>query len=101
MHDPDYRTAQKDWASFVETLTQKIIESDETIPELPVKDVVSQRITSVILPIVLSLQNWLNLRLIQPRFLGSIEMSDSVLTPLHTKLDIPQMTLCLWYAYYK
>lgn len=43
MHDPDYRVAQKDWASFVESLTQKIIEADETVPELPVKDVVSQR----------------------------------------------------------
>lgn len=40
MHDPDYRAAQKDWASFVESLTQKIIEVDETVPELPVKDIV-------------------------------------------------------------
>jgi Conserved hypothetical protein (DUF2461) len=40
-HDTDYRTSQKDWASFVESLTQKIVELDETIPELPVKDVVS------------------------------------------------------------
>jgi hypothetical protein len=49
VHDPDYRTAQKDWASFVESLTQKIIEVDETVPELPVKDVVSQRSTNAIL----------------------------------------------------
>lgn len=49
MHDPDYRIAQKDWASFVESLTQKIIEADETVPELPVKDVVSQRNTNTIL----------------------------------------------------
>lgn len=29
----------KDWQSFVETMTEKIIEVDETIPELPFKDV--------------------------------------------------------------
>lgn len=45
VHDPDYRAAQKDWATFVESITQKIIEVDETIPELPVKDVVSQHVT--------------------------------------------------------
>ncbi|KAI0097242.1 hypothetical protein GGR51DRAFT_541471 [Nemania sp. FL0031] len=40
MHDPEYRRSLKDWESFVETLTQKIIEADETIPELPLKDVI-------------------------------------------------------------
>ncbi|KAF2421242.1 hypothetical protein EJ08DRAFT_641439 [Tothia fuscella] len=40
MHDPDYRNAQKDWTSFLENLTEKVIEADETIPELPVKDIV-------------------------------------------------------------
>ncbi|KAJ2968149.1 hypothetical protein NUW58_g10283 [Xylaria curta] len=39
-HDPEYRRALKDWESFVETLTQKIIDADETIPELPLKDVI-------------------------------------------------------------
>lgn len=39
-HDADYRTAKKDWDSFCESLTEKIIEKDDTIPELPVKDVV-------------------------------------------------------------
>ncbi|TWU73086.1 hypothetical protein ED733_004123 [Metarhizium rileyi] len=39
-HDDEYRRALKDWQSFVETITQKIIEVDETIPELPVKDVI-------------------------------------------------------------
>ncbi|KMU77364.1 hypothetical protein DIZ76_012681 [Coccidioides immitis] len=39
-HDSDYRTSQKDWEAFVEKLTEKIIEKDSTIPELPVKDVV-------------------------------------------------------------
>lgn len=29
-----------DWNSYVEALTEKIIEADETIPELPVKDVI-------------------------------------------------------------
>ncbi|KAI1132871.1 hypothetical protein F5Y10DRAFT_171194 [Nemania abortiva] len=40
MHDPEYRRSLKDWESFVETLTEKIIEADETIPELPLKDVI-------------------------------------------------------------
>ncbi|KIW57111.1 hypothetical protein PV05_05709 [Exophiala xenobiotica] len=40
MHDPDYRQSWKDWQSFVETLTEKISEIDETIPELPPKDLV-------------------------------------------------------------
>ena len=38
MHDPDYRQSKKDWDTFVESLTEKIIEKDETIPELPPKD---------------------------------------------------------------
>ncbi|EEA26944.1 conserved hypothetical protein [Talaromyces marneffei ATCC 18224] len=37
-HDADYRASKKDWDTFVETLTEKIIEKDETIPELPAKD---------------------------------------------------------------
>ncbi|KIW10164.1 hypothetical protein PV08_11125 [Exophiala spinifera] len=40
MHDPDYRQSWKDWESFVETLTERISEIDETIPELPPKDLV-------------------------------------------------------------
>ncbi|KAJ5595542.1 uncharacterized protein N7459_001750, partial [Penicillium hispanicum] len=39
-HDPDYRAAKKDFETFVETLTAKIIDKDSTIPELPVKDLV-------------------------------------------------------------
>lgn len=39
-HDPDYRQAWKDFESFVESLTEKIAEVDETIPELPPKDLV-------------------------------------------------------------
>ena len=40
LHDPDYRTSWKDWESFVESLTEKLMEKDETIPELPPKDLV-------------------------------------------------------------
>lgn len=38
MHDADYRSSKADWDSFVDSLTEKIIEKDETIPELPPKD---------------------------------------------------------------
>ena len=38
MHDADYRQSKKDFDTFVESLTEKIIEKDETIPELPPKD---------------------------------------------------------------
>ena len=38
LHDADYRASQADWNSFVESLTEKIIEKDETVPELPPKD---------------------------------------------------------------
>ena len=40
VHDPDYRQSQKDFNSFVEQLTERIIEVDDTIPELPPKDLV-------------------------------------------------------------
>lgn len=39
-HDGEYRRALQDWNSFVERATESIIEVDETIPELPVKDVI-------------------------------------------------------------
>ncbi|KAI1208255.1 uncharacterized protein F4807DRAFT_432193 [Annulohypoxylon truncatum] len=39
-NDKEYRRSLKDWESFVETLTEKIIDIDDTIPELPIKDVV-------------------------------------------------------------
>ena len=48
MHDPDYRTSLKDFNSFVERLTEKVIEADETIPELPIKDVVSVQTSETI-----------------------------------------------------
>ncbi|KLJ12847.1 hypothetical protein EMPG_12165 [Blastomyces silverae] len=40
MHDADFRTSQRDWVTFVESLTEKITEKDSTIPELPAKDLV-------------------------------------------------------------
>ena len=43
MHDPDYRAALQDFTTFTEHVSEKVIEADETIPELPVKDVVSIR----------------------------------------------------------
>lgn len=42
-HDPDYRAAKRDFETFVETLTSKIIDKDSTIPELPIKDLVSMQ----------------------------------------------------------
>jgi len=46
-HDPDYRTSLKDFDSFLQALTEKIIELDETVPELPVKDIVSMIIVEL------------------------------------------------------
>lgn len=40
MHDAEFRQAENDWKSFVEKLTEKLAEIDDTVPELPVKDVV-------------------------------------------------------------
>jgi hypothetical protein len=42
VHDPDYRVAMQDFNTFIERVSEKIIEADELIPELPVKDVVSR-----------------------------------------------------------
>ncbi|KAL1311348.1 hypothetical protein AAFC00_001522 [Neodothiora populina] len=39
MHDPDYRASLSDWNTFIEVVTQKLCEIDDTIPELPVKDI--------------------------------------------------------------
>lgn len=41
VHDPDFRVAFQDFTTFAEKVSEKVIEADETIPELPVKDVVS------------------------------------------------------------
>ncbi|KAL8654633.1 MAG: hypothetical protein Q9210_001390 [Variospora velana] len=40
MHDADYRQSKKDWDSFIEKMTERMTEIDETIPELPAKDLV-------------------------------------------------------------
>ncbi|GAB7352586.1 hypothetical protein MBLNU459_g2968t1 [Dothideomycetes sp. NU459] len=40
MHDADYRTSLKDWDTLVETLTGELVKIDDTIPELPTKDIV-------------------------------------------------------------
>ncbi|KAL9008400.1 MAG: hypothetical protein Q9173_006471 [Seirophora scorigena] len=40
IHDADYRQSKKDWDAFVEKMTEKMTEIDETIPELPAKDLV-------------------------------------------------------------
>lgn len=40
VHDPDFRQSEKDWHSFVEKMTETLTTIDDTIPELPVKDVV-------------------------------------------------------------
>ncbi|KAK4162862.1 hypothetical protein QBC43DRAFT_240146 [Cladorrhinum sp. PSN259] len=38
-NDKEYRRALQDWETYVTSLTQRIIEVDPTIPELPFKDV--------------------------------------------------------------
>lgn len=39
-HDEEYRRALKDWESYVTTLTNRLIDLDPTIPELPLRDVI-------------------------------------------------------------
>ncbi|KAM3415278.1 hypothetical protein BST61_g8808 [Cercospora zeina] len=40
LHDPDFRQAEKDFHTFVEAMTETLATIDDTIPELPVKDVI-------------------------------------------------------------
>lgn len=40
VHDRDFRQSEKDWKSFVEAVTERLTEKDETIPDLPPKDLV-------------------------------------------------------------
>ncbi|WPG97720.1 Hypothetical protein R9X50_00050100 [Acrodontium crateriforme] len=40
MHDAEFRQSEQDWYSMVETLTEKLTEIDDTVPELPVKDLI-------------------------------------------------------------
>jgi len=46
VNDAEFRQAEKDWHSFVEQLTERLAAIDDTIPELPVKDVVSTKVTA-------------------------------------------------------
>lgn len=49
VHDPDYRQSLKDFNALLEVVTEKLIMVDETIPELPVKDIVCIRVRGVAL----------------------------------------------------
>jgi uncharacterized protein (TIGR02453 family) len=40
LHDKDFRQSEKDWKSFVDQMTEKLTEVDDTLPELPAKDIV-------------------------------------------------------------
>lgn len=40
MHDPDFRAAERDFRTFLAVLQERLVALDETIPELPLKDVV-------------------------------------------------------------
>ncbi len=42
-NDKDFRNSLKDFESFIEELSQLVIERDPTIPELPKKDIVRFR----------------------------------------------------------
>jgi hypothetical protein len=46
VHDPDYRASWKDFETFLDALTQGITTVDETVPELPIKDIVSTALPS-------------------------------------------------------
>ncbi|KAF1963181.1 hypothetical protein CC80DRAFT_487575 [Byssothecium circinans] len=39
-HDADYQASLDDFKSFLEKLSEKVMEADDTIPELPVKDII-------------------------------------------------------------
>ena len=45
-HDADYRTSLQDFTTFLEKLSEKVVEADGTVPELPVKDIVRQTSSS-------------------------------------------------------
>ena len=40
VHDPDYRQSWNDFTSWLECLQTRLVELDETIPELPTKDII-------------------------------------------------------------
>jgi hypothetical protein len=84
VHDPDYRQSWKDWESFVEALTEKITEIDDTVPELPPKDLVCSTILS----------SWFSGRTndLDHRSSGSTAISGSLLTLHHTRYVAPQQS---------
>ena len=49
MHDADYRQSKKDFDAFVEKMTDRMTEIDETIPELPPKDLVNKLSLEIVL----------------------------------------------------
>lgn len=56
MHDPDYRASWKDFETFLDALTQGIVTVDETVPELPLKDIVSLTFAFICSSLVSDLQ---------------------------------------------
>ena len=75
MHDPEYRRALKDFQSFIECLSERITEIDDTIPELPTKDIVCKR---PCLYIIKKEKNFLRAKKGKSRFSESIATLDLV-----------------------
>ena len=50
VNEEDFRNSQKDFASFIEQLSELVTEKDSTIPELPSKDIVCWIPRSILLP---------------------------------------------------
>ena len=48
VHDPDFRQSEKDFYSFTTKLTERLVEIDDTVPELPVKDIVSSSLHAIL-----------------------------------------------------
>lgn len=89
VHDPDFRVSFQDFITFAEKVSDKIIEADETIPELPVKDVVGIDDLAIVRDITnayrstVSTEVSLELDCIEPRSL--LKTFDSQKTPPRTR----------------
>lgn len=89
VHDPDFRVSFQDFITFAEKVSDKIIEADETIPELPVKDVVGIDDLAIVRDITnayrstVSTEVSLKLDCIEPRSL--LKTSGSQKTPPRTR----------------
>jgi hypothetical protein len=89
LHDPDFRVSFQDFITFAEKVSDKIIEADETIPELPVKDVVGVDDLAIVRDITnayrstVSTEVSLKLDCIEPRSL--LKTSGSQKTPPRTR----------------